>query len=37
MTINTIFADRIGFDRAIIVGYTSMLIAFLLVFFGIKS
>jgi len=37
MTINTIFADRIGFDRAVIVGYTSMLIAFLLVFFGIKS
>ena len=37
MGITTIFADRIGFDRAIIVGYTSMLIAFLLVFFGIKS
>ena len=37
MGINTIFADRIGFDRAIIVGYTSMLVAFLLVFFGIKS
>ena len=37
MGINTIFADRIGFDRAIIVGYTTMLIAFLLVFFGIKS
>lgn len=37
MGINTVFADRIGFDRAIIVGYTSMLVAFLLVFFGIKS
>ena len=37
MGVTTIFADRIGFDRAIIVGYTSMLIAFLLVFFGIKS
>lgn len=37
MGINTYFADRIGFDRAIIVGYTTMLIAFLLVFFGIKS
>ena len=37
MGITTLFADRIGFDRAIIVGYTSMLIAFLLVFFGIKS
>jgi hypothetical protein len=37
MGVNTLFADRIGFDRAIIVGYTTMLIAFLLVFFGIKS
>lgn len=31
------FADRIGFDNSIIVGYTTMLIAFLLVFFGIRS
>jgi len=37
MGINTVFADRIGFDRAIIAGYTVMLVAFLLVFFGIKS
>jgi hypothetical protein len=37
MGATTVFADRIGFDRAIIVGYTTMLIAFLLVFFGIKS
>jgi len=37
MSINTAFADRIGFDRAVIVGYTTMLVAFLLVFFGIKS
>lgn len=37
MTITTFFADRIGFDRAVIVGYTTMLIAFLFVFFGIKS
>ena len=37
MGVNTFFADRIGFDRAIIVGYTTMLVAFLLVFFGIKS
>ena len=37
MSITTVFADRIGFDRAVIVGYTSMLVAFLLVFFGIKS
>lgn len=37
MSLTTIFADRIGFDRAVIVGYTTMVIAFLLVFFGIKS
>ena len=37
MGINTFFADRIGFDRAIFVGYATMLVAFLLVFFGIKS
>ena len=37
MGVTTVFAERIGFDRAVIVGYTTMLIAFLLVFFGIKS
>jgi hypothetical protein len=37
MGVTTIFADRIGFDRAVIVGYTSMIMAFLLVFFGIRS
>lgn len=37
MGINTVFADRIGFDRAIFAGYAAMLVAFLLVFFGIKS
>ena len=31
------FHDRIGFDRGIYVGYTTMLMAFLLVFFGIRS
>ena len=31
------FADRIGFDRAEIIGYTSMILSFLLVFFGIRS
>jgi len=31
------FIDKIGFDRAEIVGYTSMVLAFLLVFFGIRS
>jgi hypothetical protein len=37
MGINTVFADRIGFDRAAITGYTTMILAFLLVFFGIRS
>jgi len=31
------FADQIGFDNGVVVGYTTMLVAFLLVFFGIKS
>lgn len=31
------FHDQIGFDRGVYVGYTSMLMAFLLVFFGIRS
>lgn len=31
------FEDRIGYDRAVVIGYTTMVAAFLLVFFGIKS
>lgn len=31
------FVDRIGFDRAEVIGYTSMVLAFLLIFFGIRS
>lgn len=31
------FMDSIGFDRAAVIGYTSMVLAFLLVFFGIRS
>jgi hypothetical protein len=31
------FIDKIGFDRGYVVGYTSMVLAFLLVFFGIRS
>lgn len=31
------FLDRIGYDRAAIVGYTGIVIAFLMVFFGIRS
>ncbi len=31
------FADRIGFDRSMIVGYTTIVLSFLLVYFGIRS
>jgi len=30
-------ADRIGFDKGVVVGYTTMVLSFLLVFFGVKS
>jgi hypothetical protein len=31
------FHDALGFDRSLVVGYTSMVLAFLLVFFGVRS
>jgi uncharacterized protein DUF4199 len=31
------FQDTIGFDRAEVVGYTSMVVSFLFVFFGVRS
>jgi cell division protein FtsW (lipid II flippase) len=31
------FVDKIGFDKGAIVGYTTMILAFMLVFFGIRS
>lgn len=31
------FHDAIGFDRAMVIGYTSMVLAFLLIFFGVRS
>lgn len=31
------FQDDIGFDRGMVIGYTSMVIAFLLIFFGVKA
>jgi hypothetical protein len=31
------FQDAIGFDRGEVIGYTSMVLAFLLIFFGVKS
>jgi hypothetical protein len=37
MLITMPFHDAIGFDRSMIVGYTTMVLAFLLVFFGVRS
>ncbi|MGH7709657.1 MAG: DUF4199 domain-containing protein [Gemmatimonadaceae bacterium] len=31
------FQDAIGFDRGEVIGYTSMVVAFLLIFFGVRS
>jgi hypothetical protein len=31
------YQDAIGFDRGEVIGYTSMVLAFLLIFFGVKS
>ena len=37
MTITTAFAERIGFDRSIFVGYTIIVSSLLFVYFGIRS
>jgi len=37
MLITIPFHAAIGFDRLEIIGYTSMLLAFLLIFFGVRS
>lgn len=37
MLVTTPFMDRIGFDRGEVIGYTTMVAAFLLAFFGIRS
>jgi hypothetical protein len=31
------FMDSIGFDRAEVIGYTTMVLAFLMIFFGVRS
>jgi Protein of unknown function (DUF4199) len=31
------FVDKIGFDRGVIVGYTAIVLSFLMVYFGIRS
>jgi hypothetical protein len=37
MFITLPFQDQIGFDKGAIIGYTTMVLAFLMVFFGVKS
>ena len=37
MLITLPFHDEIGFDKSYIVGYTTMVLAFLMVFFGVRS
>jgi hypothetical protein len=37
MLITQTFLDQIGFDKGEIIGYTTMVLAFLMVFFGVKS
>lgn len=37
MLLNVRFIDRIGFDRGYYVGYTAIILSFLLVYFGIRS
>ena len=31
------FADKIGFDKSVVIGYTTMVLSFIMVFFGIRS
>jgi uncharacterized membrane protein (UPF0136 family) len=37
MLASTAFIDEIGFDKGEIIGYSTMVVAFLMVFFGIRS
>ena len=37
MAVTVPFAHRIGFNKALILGYTTIVLSFLLVFFGIRS
>jgi uncharacterized membrane protein len=37
MAVTIPFHDAIGFDRSLIVGYTTMVVAFLLIYFGVRS
>ena len=37
MSLTMPFHEQIGYDKALIVGYTSMVLGFLMVFFGVRS
>jgi hypothetical protein len=37
MSVLLAFVDKIGFDKGVIVGYTTIILGFMLVFFGIRS
>jgi hypothetical protein len=37
MVLTMPFVDSIGYDRGMVIGYTTMVLAFLLVFFGVRS
>ena len=37
MVLSAVFADRIGFDRGAIIGYTTMVAAFLMIYVGIRT
>src|SRR5262245_18733651 len=37
MLITMPFAHSIGYDKALVIGYTTMVLAFLLTFFGVRS
>src|SRR5262245_9136635 len=37
MLLTMTFVDAIGYDRGTIIGYTTMVLAFLLIFFGVRS
>jgi hypothetical protein len=37
MTIAMVFSDKLGYDHSLVVGYTSMVLSFLLVFFGVRA
>jgi hypothetical protein len=37
MALTLPFQEQIGFDRGVVVGYTTMVLAFLMVYFGVRS